>query len=128
MMEKYKDFVQSTGYGTGAGLCGWNCRHNIIPFDPQTMKNNLKQYGMEENKQMYEDHQKQRYFERTIRSYKRKENTAKKAMEEAKDEEVGDIAKEKYLKNRKLRLKWTKAYRNFSEKNNLRTQLERLKI
>ena len=41
-MTKYKDFVKSTGYGTGGGLCGWNCRHSFIPFDPETMKNNLK--------------------------------------------------------------------------------------
>ena len=26
-MTKYKDFVKSTGYGTGGGLSGWNCRH-----------------------------------------------------------------------------------------------------
>lgn len=30
--RKYPDFVSSTGYGTGAGLCGWNCRHSFYPF------------------------------------------------------------------------------------------------
>ncbi|NJP39587.1 hypothetical protein HCH52_00740 [Oscillospiraceae bacterium HV4-5-C5C] len=25
--NKYPDFVKSTGYGSGEGLCGWNCRH-----------------------------------------------------------------------------------------------------
>lgn len=29
---KYPDFVSSTGYGTGGGLCGWNCRHSFFPF------------------------------------------------------------------------------------------------
>ncbi|MES8993063.1 phage minor capsid protein [Oliverpabstia intestinalis] len=24
--EEYPDFVSSTGYGSGEGLCGWNCR------------------------------------------------------------------------------------------------------
>ena len=24
--NEYLDFVESTGYGTGGGLCGWNCR------------------------------------------------------------------------------------------------------
>lgn len=24
--KKYPDFVTSTGYGTGEGLGGWNCR------------------------------------------------------------------------------------------------------
>lgn len=28
----YPDFVRTTGYGTGEGLCGWNCRHNFYPF------------------------------------------------------------------------------------------------
>ena len=79
--EKYPDFVESTGYGTGGGLGGWNCRHNFIPFDPETMVNNLKQYGMEENKEMYLNHQKQQYFERNIRRYKRLERVHIKVFE-----------------------------------------------
>ena len=69
--EKYPDFIQSTGYGTGGGLCGWNCRHNFIPFDPKTMTNNIAKYGMEENKEAYIKSQKQRYLERNIRNTKR---------------------------------------------------------
>ena len=30
--SKYPDFVQSTGYGTGAGLGGWNCNHSFRPY------------------------------------------------------------------------------------------------
>jgi len=30
--DKYPDFRKITGYGTGAGLCGWNCRHSFFPF------------------------------------------------------------------------------------------------
>lgn len=30
----YPDFVESTGYGTGAGLGGWNCRHSYYPYFP----------------------------------------------------------------------------------------------
>ena len=26
-------FVESTGYGSGEGLCGWNCRHSFGPGD-----------------------------------------------------------------------------------------------
>ena len=29
---KYPGFAQSTGYGTGDGLCGWNCRHSFYPY------------------------------------------------------------------------------------------------
>ena len=30
----YPDFERSTGYGTGAGLCGWNCRHGFFAIAP----------------------------------------------------------------------------------------------
>lgn len=30
--KKYPDFRKSTGYGTGAGLGGWNCRHSFYPY------------------------------------------------------------------------------------------------
>jgi hypothetical protein len=29
--SKYPDFYEQTGYGTGPGLCGWNCRHSFFP-------------------------------------------------------------------------------------------------
>ena len=29
---RYGDFYDATGYGTGGGLCGWNCRHSFFPF------------------------------------------------------------------------------------------------
>lgn len=32
--EYYKGFEETTGYGTGPGLCGWNCRHNFFSFWP----------------------------------------------------------------------------------------------
>lgn len=28
--KHYPDFEAATGYGTGAGLCGWNCRHTFL--------------------------------------------------------------------------------------------------
>ena len=31
---RYEDFAKATGYGTGVGLCGWNCRHNFDPYGP----------------------------------------------------------------------------------------------
>lgn len=32
--KEYPNFEDKTGYGTGAGLCGWNCRHSFYPFWP----------------------------------------------------------------------------------------------
>ena len=30
--KHYGDFYRETGYGTGEGLCGWNCYHSFYPF------------------------------------------------------------------------------------------------
>lgn len=32
--SKYQSLEEATGYGTGEGLCGWNCRHLFNPFFP----------------------------------------------------------------------------------------------
>ena len=33
--KPYPDFEAATGYGTGAGLCGWNCRHTFFAVFPE---------------------------------------------------------------------------------------------
>lgn len=33
--KHYPDFESATGYGTGAGLCGWNCRHTFFAVFPE---------------------------------------------------------------------------------------------
>lgn len=86
--SKYPDFVRSTGYGTGAGLGGWNCSHSFRPYIegmPRTYsKELLKSYeakNYEYNGQKmteYEALQQQRDIERHIRRWKR-ENIAMKA-------------------------------------------------
>lgn len=79
--KKYPDFISSTGYGTGAGLCGWNCRHSFNPYvegnpraysDKLLEEYNAKQYTYN-GKQLteYEASQAQRYHERQIRRWKR---------------------------------------------------------
>lgn len=35
MGKHYPDFEAATGYGTGAGLCGWNCRHTFFAVFPE---------------------------------------------------------------------------------------------
>ena len=30
--KRYGDFYRETGYGTGEGLCGWNCYHSFYPY------------------------------------------------------------------------------------------------
>lgn len=78
---KYPDFKKSTGYGTGAGLCGWNCRHTFGPYiegsTPVWSEEQLAEldapkyeYGGKMLTE-YEASQQQRYNERQIRRWKR---------------------------------------------------------
>lgn len=124
----YKDFKESTGYGTGGGLCGWNCRHTFIPFNPKTMSNNLKDYGLEENKEMYEKHQKQRYIERNVRKYKRRVNIIKKSIEDVSDEQAKNKLISDLNRNISNQRKWSKMYNKFCKRNDLKPQNDRLKV
>lgn len=80
--RKYPDFATSTGYGTGAGLCGWNCRHNFYPYFEGLSKRaytgqQLKDFEKKEisykgkDYTRYEASQIQRELERRIRKSKR---------------------------------------------------------
>lgn len=71
-----------TGYGTGPGLCGWNCRHSFYPFYKGISENIYTEAMMDEyaDKQVeykgtgmsvYEASQIQRGIEREIRKTKR---------------------------------------------------------
>lgn len=77
----YEDFAKATGYGTGAGLGGWNCRHNFHPYVPGTsrtwteeqlakLEEKKVKYNGEEYTE-YEASQIQRSIERDIRKNKR---------------------------------------------------------
>lgn len=79
--DKYPDFVSSTGYGTGPGLCGWNCSHSFGPYiegapraySPAILERYATQTVSYNGKEltMYEAGQQQRYIERQIRRWKR---------------------------------------------------------
>jgi hypothetical protein len=80
--SKYPDFVAETGFGTGEGLCGWNCRHSFYPFYEGISENAYTQAEVNEYARktvsyngkdisVYEATQKQRAIEREIRKAKR---------------------------------------------------------
>lgn len=100
--EKYPDFVQSTGYGTGGGLCGWNCRHSFIPFDPATMVNNLKQYGLEENKREYERQQRINKENRKRRKAQMSLNILNKVGKNINDTEIKEEISNQILKQQRI--------------------------
>ena len=82
--KHYPDFEAATGYGTGAGLCGWNCRHTFFAIFPELgappawtqesldalTARDIKYNGGRYTR--YEISQMQRARERTVRKYKRR--------------------------------------------------------
>lgn len=87
--RKYPDFVKTTGYGTGAGLGGWNCSHSFRPwFEGMSRtydKALLKEYQAKDYEYNgvrmteYEALQEQRKIERSIRRWKREQNALRAA-------------------------------------------------
>lgn len=87
--KKYPDFVKTTGYGTGAGLGGWNCSHSFRPwFEGMSRtydKALLKEYQAKDYEYNgvrmteYEALQEQRKIERSIRRWKREQNALQAA-------------------------------------------------
>ena len=84
--RRYRQFVEATGYGTGGGLCGWNCRHSFHLFFPGLSKPAYSRETLDKYSQKrytynapggesllldeYECTQRQRAFERAIRESK----------------------------------------------------------
>jgi len=98
--KRYPDFVSETGYGTGPGLMGWNCRHSFYPFFDGISKNAYKKRELEsyanavktyQGKEIsvYDATQIQRGIERKIRFWKRQAY----ALDAAGLENAKEIAK-----------------------------------
>lgn len=127
--QVYPDFVETTGYGTGPGLGGWNCRHHYFPYiegvsertytDEQLAHidddHNIEFEG--KHYTAYEATQKQRQIERTVRKLKR-EQTAYKA--------AGLTEEEQAVTARIRRL--NAEYKAFSEATGLPMQRERMRV
>lgn len=125
---KYPDFVKTTGYGTGEGLGGWNCRHHYFPYIEGVSE---RTYTNEELKHIdrppfeyqgrtydqYHASQKQREIERTIRKYRRRKIAA----------EAAGLEEEAQSANIRIR-RLNQLYREFSEAAGLPMQRERMKV
>ncbi|WP_051280660.1 phage minor capsid protein [Anaerovorax odorimutans] len=123
---KYPDFVSSTGYGTGEGLCGWNCRHNFFPYfegisEPAYNKAELEEMNAKNytyNGQAmteYEATQRQRHIERQIRKWKR-EYAGMEAVGMPTDESISKISA------------WQRTQKDFIKQTGLKRQTEREQI
>lgn len=67
----YENFYEATGYGTGAGLGGWNCRHSFTAYFPGISEDYNKSVSPKENDRIYQMEQKQRSYERNMRKWDR---------------------------------------------------------
>lgn len=123
--ETYEDFKTATGYGSGAGLAGWNCRHTFFPYVPGASRSwTDKELAALDNKDYeyngvkmteYEATQIQRGIEREIRKNKR----IIAAIEAA-----GDDASEYRSKLRENNKKYT----DFTEQTGLKKQRARTQV
>lgn len=125
----YPDFVNTTGYGSGEGILGWNCRHHFYPYvegvSERTYTDRQLSHiddGRDANFEgrhytAYEATQKQREIERTVRKLERRQR-AFSAQGNAEEAQAAQI------KMQRLR----KKYKAFSAAADLPLQTERMRI
>jgi hypothetical protein len=127
-LGQYDDFVEKTGYGEGAGLCGWNCRHHFYGFIPGVSERtytdeqlaNIDPPPFEYQGRTYSHYeatQRQRQIETAMRNCKRKII----GYDAAGDDETATSYRSRL---RAL----SKEYKQFSEAAGLRTQPERARV
>lgn len=124
--EEYPLFEEATGYGTGEGLCGYNCRHSFGPGDPN--HNPYQDFDAEENKKVYDLYQKQRRAESRIRKSKSKLIALREAMDCSENEEVKASIQEEYNKEALKLSKHNAEYNKFCEDNGLKRLQDRISV
>lgn len=135
---RYPDFVSSTHYGSGDGLCGWNCRHSFFPYYeglsasvyPRERISEYNNRTVEYNGQTvsyYDATQAQRAMERRIRATKRELAGYAEGMQ-SDDEAVRNALREDFnassvtLKQQEAKL------RDFTRQTGLDRQNEREQV
>lgn len=129
---RYPDFVASTQYGSGEGLCGWNCYHSFFPYTegvsaPTFSRTQVNAQG-KTNDQVYEESQKQRYYERQVRNARLECVTLNAAIEGASSEELENMLRSDFsaasvkLKRREARLE------EYCEATNRRMYSDRVQV
>lgn len=126
--KRYPDFRKTTGYGTGEGLCGWNCRHSFgtgdginNPFDIDSIKkaDNYKAESLQK---------RQRILERRIRNSKGDLQNIQTAIDSCRDEKLKFELQNKYDRKADTLARQKKEYSKFCKVNDLKEYAERLKV
>lgn len=124
--KRFPDFYKSTGYGTGEGLCGWNCRHSFGSGDG--VNNPYKDIQTADNYRIEKLEQRQRALERRVRKTKREVMGLQEAVEKCKDEAAKFELQQMLDRKSYLLQRQNKAYSDFCKENDLRPLNERLQI
>lgn len=113
--DRYGNLEACTGFPKNPlGLCGYNCRHNFYPYflgDENPYEDIAKK--VDENREIYELNQKQRYMERNIRAVKRKLQGLSAAIDNCKDDKTKFELQEEYNKTSEVLRAKNKAYNTF---------------
>lgn len=123
--KRFPPFSQ-TGYGTGEGLCGWNCRHSFGCGDG--VHNPYEDIQTEDNVRMEKLEKRQRELERRVRKTKRAVMGMQVAVEKCQDEAARAVLQQELDRKSFLLQRQNRVYQDFCKYNNLRPLSERLKI
>lgn len=124
--KRFPNFYEHTGYGTGEGLCGWNCRHSFGSGDG--VNNPYKDIQTADNVRMEKLEQRQRALERRVRKTKREVMGLQEAVEKCQDETAKFELQQALDRKSYLLSRQNKAYSDFCKQNDLRPLNERLQI
>ena len=124
--KRFPDFYERTGYGTGEGLSGYNCRHSFGSGDG--VNNPYKDIQTADNIRMEKLEQRQRTLERRVRKTKREVMGLQEAVDKCQNEGAKFELQQTLDRKSYLLQRQNKAYSDFCDKNDLRPLNERLQI
>lgn len=139
----YPNLLEMTGYDIGEngagkvvnplGLHGYNCRHSHQPWDkalknPYVDENGKSTIDTEESRKLYQNQQKQRAMERSIRATKRRLLMKQQEIDLVAETDVKEILQNDYDKLAYKLREQNKLYNEFCAENDLQKQSDRLKV
>ena len=124
--KRFPDFVSTTGYVTGEGLCGWGCRHSFGSGDG--VNNPYADIQTADNVRMEKLEQRQRALERRVRKTKREVMGLQEAVDKCQDEAARFELQQTLDRKSYLLSRQNEAYNEFCKENSLRPLSERLQI
>jgi Phage minor capsid protein 2 len=99
--KKYPPLAM-TSMGQPDGLFGINCGHDKYPFIEGVSQQRYFPYPDDQNKEVYDESQKQRYLERQIRAAKRQQHMYEQAGDQAAAQQAKQLVRARQKKMREF--------------------------